>query len=71
MRVQVQVLEPGTKVTVTSHPEPGWEGVWIVHCRLVEHGLQDALYDLFHANHGLHAQVRRSGLRIVKEVTDG
>jgi hypothetical protein len=71
MRVRVRVLEPGTKVKVTSHPEPAWAGTWIVHCRVVESGLQDPRYDLFHSQHGHHATVRRSGLRIVKEDTNG
>jgi hypothetical protein len=70
MQVQIQVFEPGTRVEV-KEPAEGLRGVWIVHTRIVEAGLQDALYDLFHSRSGRHVEARRSRLKLSKEDSNG
>jgi hypothetical protein len=70
MEVRIRVLDPGTKVTIKP-PNDKDPGVWIVHERVVDSGLEDPVYDLFHSASGRHSLQRRSRLTVKREDSNG
>jgi hypothetical protein len=68
MKVRLHVLETGTRVRICQ-PRSGERGIWLVRGRVVGSGLNDPAYDLDHEHTGRPRILRRSRLRVVRNVS--